>query len=52
MSTVELSHRGITGQQESAAATMRRIGHVAGVVTIAIVIFASLYFFLLYIAAE
>jgi hypothetical protein len=30
---------------------IRRIGHFAGVLTIAVVVFAALYFFVLYVAS-
>jgi hypothetical protein len=50
--TVQLTRTGVAGEHESAAAALRRIGHVAGVLAIAVVVFASLYFFVLYVASE
>jgi hypothetical protein len=51
MSTIDLTHRNVHGEQDPASAAIRRIGQIAGVLTIAVVIFTSLYFFTLYIAS-
>ncbi len=50
MSTIQFAHRRVSGEEDSAR--IRRIGHIAGVLAIAVVIFASLYFFVLYLGSE
>ena len=43
---------GISFEQSSATDALRTAGRVAGALTLAVVVFASLYFFLLYLAAD
>ena len=46
------SVQGNAAMQQSLAALLQRIGHIAGVLTLAIVVFASLYYATLYIISE
>jgi hypothetical protein len=51
MSIIELTQHGASGEDRTPL-TMRRIGQIAGVLSIAVVVFACLYFLILYIASE
>ncbi len=39
-------------QQQSLASLMQRIGHIAGIITLAIVVFAALYFTTVFLISE
>ena len=46
-----MRHR-VSGEQESLADGIQRVGHIAGLAAISMVVFGSLYFFFLYIITE
>ena len=52
MAMIGLPQHGVSGEYDPGTAIIRRIGHIAGVVTISMVIFASLYFFVLFIGSK
>ena len=49
---IELAQSAISRGYDSVTATLRRIGQIAGLVTVSVVIFAALYLFVLYIGSE
>ncbi len=52
MSTVNFKQHGVAAGDQREPISIRRIGQIAGVLSIAIAIFACLYFLILYIASE
>ena len=48
-----IMHQNAPGEQEYVAASgIRRVGYIAGITTVAIAVFAALYFLMLYIASS
>jgi hypothetical protein len=46
------AHRGPLNEQHGATEALERVGRIAGVLAVAVLVFSSLYFFVLYIASE
>jgi hypothetical protein len=51
MRTVNFGHEAIAVGRETAVVSMRRIGHIAGLLTIAVILFAAIYFAAVYLAS-
>jgi hypothetical protein len=52
MSMIDFAHQGLPNEQDRVTATLGRIGNIAAVVAVAVVIFATLYFAVLYLGAQ
>jgi hypothetical protein len=52
MPTSDFARRGLSNEQDRAIATIGRIGNMAAVVTAAVLIFAALYYVVLYLGTQ
>ena len=51
MRTVNLGPEAIAVGRQTTVVSMRRIGHIAGLLTIAVILFAAIYFAVVYLAS-
>ncbi len=52
MPMTDFARQGLANEQDRVTATIGRIGNIAAVVAVAVVIFAALYFAVLYLGAQ
>ena len=52
MSTIDITRRGNFDDDNATPASLQRIGQIAGLLTIAVIVFGALYFLVLYLASE